>query len=323
MEALRDKFPQAEIVLLGQQWHADFLSGRPSPVDRVIVVPGLIGLEREATGKEIGILDEFFGRVRQEKFDLALQIYGGGRFSNPYTLRLGAKQTIGLKTPDAVPLDRWVPYVYFQSEILRYLEVVSLVGAHPVQLAPRLEATEKDIAEAKYVLPSQEKPLALFHVGAGDPRRRWPTERFAALGDQLSIQGFQVAIIGTGREKAETRTFIQQMVNPVIDLCDRLSLGGLVGLVSLCNLFISNDSGPMHIAVAAGAPVVGIYWCGNLINAAPLYRTRFRPVSSWRLDCPICGRDIIYNPCDHLVSFVADINVEEVLEAAQNLLDNL
>ena len=56
----------------------------------------------------------------------------------PFLLNLGAKVTVGLKTPDAVPLDRWIPYIYFQSEILRYLEVVSLVGAPPNTLEPRL-----------------------------------------------------------------------------------------------------------------------------------------------------------------------------------------
>ncbi len=62
--------------------------------------------------------------------------------------------TVGLKTPDAVPLDRWLPYIYFQPEIIRYLEVVSLIGAKATVLEPRISVIKEDLVEARRVVPS-------------------------------------------------------------------------------------------------------------------------------------------------------------------------
>src|SRR5205807_5551517 len=147
-------------------------------------------------------LEQFFEAMVQERFDLAIQMHGGGRYSNPFLLRLGAGMTVGLKTPDAVPLDRWIPYIYFQSEILRYLEVVSLVGATPNTLEPRLLLTEPDMNEACKVVPQREKPLVALHPGASDPQRRWPPEKFAAVGDALASANAHVVVTGTREEQA-------------------------------------------------------------------------------------------------------------------------
>src|SRR5919109_5082980 len=144
LEALRAAYPGAEIVLLAKDWHAAFLAGRPGPVDRVVVVPPARGVgENNDFAEDPGRLERFFDAIARERFDLAIQIHGGGRYSNPFLLRLGARLTVGLKTPDAAPLDRWVPYIYFQPEIVRHLEVVALAGARPVTLEPRLAVTPR------------------------------------------------------------------------------------------------------------------------------------------------------------------------------------
>ncbi len=148
--ALEAAYPEAEITLLGAPWHADFLERRPGPVRRVVPVPPSQGVWLPPGSHESGDeLERFFAHMTQERFDLALQLHGGGRHSNPFTLRLGARVTAGLCTPDAERLDRWVSYVYYHPEILRYLEVVALVGAGPVSLEPRLAVTDDDLAEAE------------------------------------------------------------------------------------------------------------------------------------------------------------------------------
>ena len=145
LTALRATYPEAEIVLLGKPWHQEFLRGRPGPVDRVVVVPPYGGVSAEpGTPEDPRMLSAFFERMRAERFDLALQMHGGGRYSNPFTRALGARVSVGLHSPDAAPLDMNIPYVYFQPEILRYLEVVALVGARPTTLEPALAVTLAD-----------------------------------------------------------------------------------------------------------------------------------------------------------------------------------
>src|SRR5690348_10416996 len=78
LEALRAAYPGAEIVLLAKPWHAALLEGRPGPVDRVVIVPPAHGVgigpdEHEDPES----LDAFFEAMEGERFDLALQLYGG------------------------------------------------------------------------------------------------------------------------------------------------------------------------------------------------------------------------------------------------------
>lgn len=267
LQALHATYPAAEITLLGKPWHAPFLAGRPGPVDRVIVVPPSRGVRDELDVVEkTAELEQFFEVMAQEGFDLAIQLHGGGRYSNPFVLRLDARMTIGLKSPEAAALDRWVPYIYFQSEILRCLEVVSLVGATTVVLEPRLVVTAADLDEAQRLVPNAEKPLALLHPGATDPRRRWPVEKLAAVGDALALAGAHVVVSGTEPERALVEAVVNRMGVEAQNVCGRLSLGGLAGLLSRCRVVVSNDSGPLHLAAAVGAATVGIYWCGNLIT---------------------------------------------------------
>lgn len=321
LEALRSTYPEAEIVLLAKTWHQEFWRDRSGPVDRVIVVPPCAGVgEKETFQNDQEELELFFQAMRDEHFDLAIQLHGGGRFSNPFTRNLGARTTLGLKSPDAEELDRWVPYVYFQHEILRYLEVVSLVGATTTGLEPRVYVTPQDLQEAEQVVPEQKRPLVMLHPGAGDPRRRWAAEHFARVGDHLAEMGMNVAIIGTGSEKALVERVVASMRTEALNLYERLSLGGLAGFFSRCRLVVSNDSGPLHLARAVGASTVGIYWCMNLVNAGPITSTGHRTCTSFQMHCPVCGNDCTREECKHQESFVNAVTLEEVLSAIQELL---
>lgn len=321
LEALRAACPAAEIVLLGLPWHGPFLAGRPSPVDRVVVVPAARGVREEPglveDGEELAL---FFSAMQKERFDIAFQMHGGGRHSNPFVLKIKARLSAGLRTPDAAALDLWAPYVYFQPEIIRYLEVASLVGARAVTLEPAVSVTDGDREECRSVLGDGEERLVALVPGAGDGRRRWPPEKFAEVGDYLASHGVRIVIPGIDSERAVIEAVIGRMRQKALNLCGRLSLKGLTGLLSRCALVVGNDSGALHLAHAVGAPTVGIYWCGNVFTAGPVTRARHRPVLSWRLDCPVCGANCIYSKCDHRESFVADIPADEVIGEAVDQL---
>ncbi|RPJ86347.1 MAG: glycosyltransferase family 9 protein, partial [Acidobacteria bacterium] len=299
LAALRTAYPNSEIVLLGKEWHVQFFRNRPGPVDRVIPIPPYPGVgAHQDVSDDRPELDDFFQAMSREHFDLALQLHGGGRYSNPFVRRLGARLTAGLRAPDAIALDRWIPYVYFQPEVIRYLETVSLVGARPVGLEPEVCVTAKDVEESFEAVPPDDRPLVVMHPGATDGRRRWSTAKFAAVGNVLVDQGFRIVVTGIPEEDELIRSVLQSM-NCRAEGISTLSLEALVGLLSRARLTVSNDSGPLHLAGAVGIPTVGIYWCGNVITAAPLSRARHRPVLSWRLNCPLCDRNTIHDNCDH------------------------
>ncbi|GIG90874.1 glycosyltransferase family 9 protein [Plantactinospora endophytica] len=331
LDALRVGYPDAELVLIGAPWHERLLRDRPGPVDRVLVVPPAPGI-REAGADEpepsTEALDRFLDAARRERFDLALQMHGGGANSNPLVAGLGARVTAGLRAEDAPPLDRWLRYVYYQPEVVRYLEVAGLVGASPTGLEPRLAATEADLAEARMVLGEPDRPRIALHPGASDPRRRWPADRFAAVADHLVDEGYEVLVTGIPDERNLAEQVVAAARRPVRSVVGELSLSGLIGLYAGCAVVVANDTGPVHVAAALDTPTVGIFWVGNLINCATPLRGRHRPIASWTINCPVCGRDCsreIYPArgggpaCPHRVSFVTDVPVVEVLTAVTDL----
>ncbi|HWC27261.1 MAG TPA: glycosyltransferase family 9 protein [Solirubrobacteraceae bacterium] len=319
LAALRAAYPAAEIVLLGRPWHREFLQARPGPVDRVVVVPPSRGVRGdERADEDPRELERFFERMRGECFDVALQLHGGGRFSNPFVTRLGARLTAGCRAEDAPPLDRWIRYVYLQPEIARWLEVAALVGARAVGIDPAIAVTEDDREAARELV--DPGPFAVLHPGATDERRRWPASRFAEVGDALAAEGLRVVVTGTEPERKVVAAVRAQMRAESTDACATLSLGGLCGLLGAASLVVSNDTGPLHLANAGGAPTVGIFWIGNLVNGAPLYRDRHRPLPAFRTQCPVCGAVNVTSRCEHDACFVDEVSADDVLRAALELV---
>jgi ADP-heptose:LPS heptosyltransferase len=238
-------------------------------------------------------------------------------------LQLGARFTAGLRTPDAPPLDAWVPYIYDQHETLRSLEVVGLVGATTDKLEPTVIVTPSDRAAAASFLAPVRRPFAVLHPGASDPRRRWPPTSFAAVGDALAAAALDVVVIGGVGEQDLAATVVAAMQAPAHNLAESLSLAALAGLLAAAQVMVANDSGPRHLAAAVGVPTVGIFWCGNLLNYGPLTRTFHRPVVSWRLHCPVCGLDCTRGRCDHQASFVADVTAEDVCATVDDVLSTI
>ena len=162
-------------------------------------------------------------------------------------------------------------------------------------------------------------PFVLLNPNAGDGRRCWPLEKFAAVGDRLAGEGWEVVVHGTLSERCAVQSVLAGMNQRAKPVGEALSLGGLAALLARCRLVVSNGC-PLHLAAAVGTPTVGIYWCGNLFTAGPVTRLRHRPCISWNLHCPECGQNCIETWCGHHASFVADVAVEEVLENARELL---
>jgi ADP-heptose:LPS heptosyltransferase len=347
LHALEHAYPDAELVLLGLPWHADFLRERPGPVDRVVVVPPLAGVGLAPDADDEGARRRFLEAMRSEGFDIACQMYGGGRYSNPLLAAFGARLTVGARADGAPPLDRWVPYTEPANRRLALLEVAALAGAAQVALEQELRLTAADRQAAAAVLSrvrapaasgtrpaprdplaahaapaaaSSAAPLVLLQPGSSDPRRCWPAASFAAVGDALAGMGARIAVNGTDDEAPLVRRVVRAMRAPAIDLSGKLDLGGLCGLIERAACVVSNDTGPLHLALAIGTPCVGIFWLTNLIDGAPLRPSLLRAALSLRQDCPVCGLPNLRQRCSHEASFVAEVPVEQVTRMAQEVL---
>lgn len=325
MSALKAAYPGSTLTLLGTPVHKALTGAAQSPVDDVQVLPFSEGVR---PGKEDpGELDRFFAEMRERQFDLAVQLHGGGRHSNPFLLRLGARHTVGTRTADAASLERSVPYLYYQHEPLRALEVAGFAGAFPVDLEARLHPADRaDDALPPGLDQHTSQPLVTLHPGATDPRRRWPADRFAELAAACMADGCQVVVVGDDSERPLAQR-IQQLAEPasVISLAGGLDMGGLVAVLARSAVVVGNDSGPRHLAQALGIPTVGIFWAGNMINAGALGRSIHRIHTSWVTACPVCGIDVTQvgwtaPRCAHDESLVAGVGVREVHDDVRNLV---
>jgi ADP-heptose:LPS heptosyltransferase len=334
MAALKAAYPDATVTLLGTPIHAELLSQTMGPVDETVILPFSEGVRPGPEDDDE--LEKFFTEMRARNFDLAVQLHGGGRYSNPFLLRLGARHTVGTRTPDAAPLERTVPYLYYQHEPLRALEVAGFAGAPPRELEARLQALPEFGQQLAQDLPlgsggPGNDPTLVIHPGATDPRRRWPAERFAAVARKASDDGFRVLVVGDSSEKELAETVVElavedahadqsNAVRPAIEsLAGKLSLGELAALLAGSSVVLANDSGPRHLAQALGTPTVGIYWTGNAINAAPLGRSLHRIHLGWATRCEVCGVDVTQvgwtaPRCPHNESTVKAVEPAEVYE---------
>jgi ADP-heptose:LPS heptosyltransferase len=333
MAALKAAYPRATITLLGTPIHEQLLAATSSPVDEVCILPFSEGVRPRPEPADLpgdedpAELDRFFSHMRELKFDLAVQLHGGGRYSNPFLLRLGARHTVGARTADAASLERTVPYVYYQHEPLRALEIAGFAGAFPVDLEARLTpASDASLLSDGLAVEGSQR-LIVMHPGATDLRRRWPPEHFAELAAACAGDGFQVVLVGDKSERELAEGIVQLAGSaPVHSLAGQLNMAGLVALLARSSVLVANDSGPRQLAQALGVPTAGIFWIGNVINAGALGRSIHRIRTSWVTNCPTCGIDVTQvgwtaPRCPHDDSLVADVSVGDVYEDVRSLAD--
>jgi ADP-heptose:LPS heptosyltransferase len=350
MAALKAAYAGASVTLLGTPIHEHVLSATSSPVDTVRVLPFSEGVR---PGEEDPAeLDRFFAEMRAERFNLAVQLHGGGRYSNPFLLRLGARHTVGSRTSDAASLERTVPYLYYQHEPLRALEVAGFAGAPPVDLEARLTPANRlspssssgnergESGVLAELVDSEAQALVVIHPGATDPRRRWPAERFAEVAAASAADGCQVLVVGDKSEQPLAEEVAALAVAPskgaassgaassrprqVRSVAGELDMAELVALLARSAVMVGNDSGPRHLAQALGTPTVGIFWIGNIINAGALGRTLHRVHASWVTTCKTCGIDVTQvgwtaPRCSHDHSLVAEVAATAVYEDVRSL----
>ncbi|MDQ5985417.1 MAG: hypothetical protein CSYNP_01127 [Syntrophus sp. SKADARSKE-3] len=156
-----------------------------------------------------------------------------------------------------------------------------------------------------------------INPGGDRPNRRWGTDRFASVADALSHNDkAMIVLFGGPGEEALADTIGKHLpAAKVVSVAGRLNLHELCYLISRLDLFITNDSGPMHIAAATGTPVVAIFGPENprfLRPYAPegLYRVVYKDVP-----CRPCNKSACDNPI-----CLTSITTDEVLSSARDLL---
>lgn len=201
-----------------------------------------------------------------------------------------------------------------------YMKLISELGfqtSSPKLFFPLTEEEKKAAREQLLSFGADlTHPLVILNPGASyGPAKRWPAERVSELGRRLQDR-YQatVLITGSGEEKDLAESIAARMTQEPINLCGQTSLRSLAGLISQSILFVTNDSGPMHLANALKVPVVAVFGPTDPAVTGPYQE----PAVVIKKDVPCWPCSYRECPFDHRC--MSSISSEEVYESCRGYL---
>jgi ADP-heptose:LPS heptosyltransferase len=205
-----------------------------------------------------------------------------------------------------------------QNEIHRYLSLMAYLGV-PLQ-GEHLEMplTADDEAQAREVMQRHglaARGYVCIHAGSQLRSRRWPVERFAAVGTALARDGWRIAVTGTPGERELTDALLRALPRGAVDLNGSTTLGSLAAIIRDGALLVCNDTGVSHVAAAVGAPSVVVASGSDVRRWRPL-DTVLHPVLWHDVPCRPCA----YDECPVGHACAQGVAVDPVLAAARRLL---
>ena len=269
LSALRRRFPQAQVwYLASKTFHTLFSNS--SLVDRILVAK-----KRQYIFHPISLV-LFIRRIRKQKFDLTIDASDENNFSlsNSFLVYLsGARYRIGYQKPKShLFLNLEVPAPQADKhasemhlDLLRYLVGDFQSDGLKIEVDPDKTAEANDYLKAKGVEGSGF--LVGMHVG-GRGAKRWPAESFQELADWITDSfGAKVVFFWGPEEKRVVEqvrpTGSSQIVSRLFDLPT------LSALIERCNLFVSPDTGAMHLSVALGRPTLALFLDSDPVKFGP------------------------------------------------------
>lgn len=221
-----------------------------------------------------------------------------------------AAELRGLLLNDARQLDRKV----LDQTVKRFLALGVPAGAPlpaPPEPALRVDEANRSALLARLGL-GQRPAMALMPGAAYGPAKQWPIGSFAELARELAGRGFEVWILGSAGEKGLGEQIRSSAGVRVSNLCGETSLEDTVDLLSATRAAVTNDSGLMHVAAAAGTRVVAVYGSSSPHFTPPL--TPRKVILYLNLGCSPCFRREC--PLGHL-NCLNQISPASVLAAMQ------
>ena len=305
-------YPQAHIAMLVGSWSKSIVASNPY-LDKIYCYDAPFFC-RNGTSTPFKDAIKLLRQLRRERFDLLVELRG-----NLLTLILAASkagkyrvdratQRIKAKLSNIVPSSHEVD---INLDALRCAGIPIKSTATSFSVPEECQIWADEFLRERGILKSQ--PIIAVHPTSPVLIKRWLPERFAELADKL-IEEFdaQILFLGLASEKAIVSEIQSLMQGKSVNLAGQTSLPQLAGILQHCQLYIGNDSGPMHLAAAVGMPVIGLF--------GPSSPRRFGPHGSDCLairatDCPPCMKERCRaggRGC------IAEITVEDVINSVYN-----
>lgn len=265
LHEVRNKFPEAEIVVVARPYVADIYRGQG--IADELLPYDVKGEHRGWRGRE-----RLAGDLRARKFDCALLLQNA--FDAAWLAwRANIPERIGyardgrsflLTKAIAVPRPGEIPAheKFYYLEMLRRVGWIAELHDNPYIML-QLTNEQRDRAEKTLLSAGAHSSSTRIAVGAGasyGSAKCWPPDRFAAaLREFASNADVEIILFGTPSEVSVSQAIASGLGKPVVNLTGETAIAELPALLAQCNLFLGNDSGAMHVAAAVGLPVVAIF----------------------------------------------------------------
>lgn len=265
LRAIRERFPKAQITVAVGKPGAEVvtLSGYANTtlgVDRVSLRDGpkLVSIAR---------IVKLVKEVRRARFDFVIDLHSLSE-TNLLGFLSGAPQRLYSRRPGRSLnyLANFTPSPPTEDDhrerhlVDRYLDVLLPLGIRDADRRPRLRTRAADNATIDKLLKKEKaesgSPLVGLFPGAGHPSRRWPLAQFALLADYLIRNDSARPIVFAGPEERQLISQIKSSFPRSVIILDRLTIPEMAAAQARLAAFVSNDTGPMHVAAAVGTPVV-------------------------------------------------------------------
>ena len=271
LSLLKSVFPHIRIAVLVLGSTKDVLMHNPD-IDEVIIYP---------SKQNILLRLKFLWGLRKNGYDACFYAYPNVGIMSAILLSLLTPgltvnfeypflflRRCGLFNSVSVPVN---PGMHDIEKNLSLLRVCGL-ASHRSRLVMRLEISSAERRAAKRFLKDRNRktPLIGFHIGARERAKVWPLENFSAVIDMLLERtSATILIVGGPREAEVLGSFPSSSRDRVIIAAGKTSLLETAALIQECNLFVTNDSGPMHMAVAVGTKVVSVFLSSDVRRTSP------------------------------------------------------
>lgn len=269
LRTLRANYPQAHIALLTDKPLADLVRCNEN-IDECILI------DKHGRDKGIRALIRFIRQIRKRHFDLVINYHRNERASAIASFS-GGKKIVGYAQPFFHRFfDHWMPNLAMADtpkdkvmhQTLCHLKVLQeAAGCTKLDdrglemwLPPEEEKKASDLWQKEF---AEDDRVIAFNIGASWMTKRWIDAYFAECADRFIQEGYHIAFLGGPTDVAIVKACIEKMKekdSPKVHVfTGKVSLTVLAGLLRRCCLFLTTDSGPMHVGVAMNVPIVTMF----------------------------------------------------------------
>lgn len=273
MRNLRQAEPDAYIAWVVAPGSSEVVQGIPYVDELIFWDPVTIHADSRGTHRTFGAKVKFIRELRASRFD---KVYVLKRSFGSALIGFlsGAGKRIGFATEGrSFLLTTTVPYRHDQHEVQNFLDVLRADGVPVVDDYLEAWTSKAEESQAEELLVRNgvgpDEKLVTLHPFSSITERGWHLDNFAALATRLAALGYRPLLLGAPNDRGLLDTAAGKFGTQTVDLVGKSSLRITMALLKRCALFVGNDSGVMHLAAAAGIPLIAIFGPQSPVKFGP------------------------------------------------------